>query len=305
MHKRLIDRILDLDNLRAAWEEVRENKGAAGADHVSLRKWSRTWEERLVTLARSVRANTYEPRPLRRFSLPKKSGGYRHFAIPTVTDRVLQRAVLRVLEVRCERLFLPYSYGYRPGRCVADAVRQVVILRENGYRWVLDADIDDCFDSLDHTLTEAYFNQLVEDPITRRLIRQWLRVGRLDPTIPRGIPLGAVISPLLCNLYLHRLDQRLTDLGYRWVRYADDFCVFCVNKNRARWAKADVAEILQDLRLRLEPRKTHITTFDDGFEYLGVLFEGNAYSYLWKDKRIEVEDGFDWTFYDYVPDGYR
>ena len=305
MRQRLIDRILDLANLRAAWEEVRENRGAAGVDHVSLHKWSRSWEERLVNLARAVRANTYKPRPLRRFSLPKKSGGYRHFAIPTITDRVLQRAVLRVLEARCEQLFLPHSYGYRPGRSVADAVRHVVVLRENGYRWVLDGDIDECFDSLDHALMQTFFNQLVDDPITRRLIRQWLQVGRRDPEVPKGIPLGAVISPLLCNLYLHRLDQRLTDLGYRWVRYADDFCVFCVNERRTRQAWEDVVAILCDLKLQLEPQKTRLTTFDQGFDYLGVSFEGNAYSYLWKDKRIEVEDGFDWTFYDYVPDGYR
>ncbi|MEA3309788.1 MAG: reverse transcriptase domain-containing protein [Chloroflexota bacterium] len=305
MGARLIDRILALDNLRPAWEEVRDNGGAGGVDHISLRKWSRTWEERLVTLARSVRANTYQPRPLRRFSLPKKSGGYRHFAIPTITDRVLQRAVLRVLTPRCERLFFEHSYGYRPGRSVADAVRQVVLLRENGYRWVLDADVDECFDSLDHALIQTFFNQLVTDPITRRLIRQWLLVGRRDPEVPKGIPLGSVISPLLANLYLHRVDQRLTDFGYRWVRYADDFCVFTVNQQRGKQSWRDVAALLTELRLQLEPHKTCLTTFDEGFDYLGVHFEGNMYSYLWQDKRIEVKDDFDWLFYDYVPDGYR
>lgn len=305
MTPRLIDRILALDNLRAAWEEVRANQGAAGVDDVTLSKWSRTWEERLVTLARAVRANTYQPHPLRRFSLPKKSGGYRHFAIPTITDRVLQRAVLRVIERPFDAHFLRHSYGYRRGRSVADAVRQVVVLRENGYGWVLDADIDECFDSLDHELLEKFFGQWVSDPITRRLLRQWLAVGRRDPAVARGIPLGAVISPLLCNLYLHRLDRRLTALGYRWVRYADDFCLFCVNERRVRQAKRDVREILQDLKLRLEPHKTALTTFAEGFDYLGVRFEGNVYSYLWKDKRIEVQGDFDWLFYDYVPDGYE
>ncbi|MFP4396257.1 MAG: reverse transcriptase domain-containing protein [Anaerolineales bacterium] len=181
----------------------------------------------------------------------------------------------------------------------------MVVLREHGYTWVLDADIDECFDSLDHELLQSFFDQLVADPITRRLIRQWLRIGRLDPEIPKGIPLGAVISPLLCNLYLHQLDQRLTDWGYRWVRYADDFCVFCVSEQQARRAKQDVAEVLQELKLQLEPSKTIITTFDAGFDYLGVNFEGHSYHYLWRDKRVEVEDGFDWLFYEYGPDGYQ
>jgi CRISPR-associated protein Cas1 len=302
---RLIDRILSRDNMRAAWEEVASQSGAAGVDGVSVARWRRRWEERLVNLARAVKANTYRPKPLRRYSRPKKSGGYRHFAIPTVTDRVLQRAVLRVLDDRFERLFLDSSYGYRPGRSVADAVRRIVLLRVNGYRWVLDADIDECFDSLDHELIQRFFNQSVPAPIVRRLIRQWLAVGRRDPEVPKGLPLGAVISPLLCNITLHRLDRRLADLGYREVRYADDFCVFCESEREAERAWCDTAAILADLRLQLEPQKTAIASFEQGFDYLGVRFEGDRYSYLWKDKRIEVEGDFDWLFYDYLPDGYR
>jgi group II intron reverse transcriptase/maturase len=304
MASRLIEQILAPDNLRAAWEEVASNSGAAGVDDVTISRWRRNWEERLVELAQAVRGNTYTPSPLRRFSRPKRSGGYRHYAIPTVTDRVLQRAVLRVLDDRFERRFLDASYGYRPGRSIADAVRQIVVLRENGYRWVLDADIDECFDSLDNELAMAFFAQEVRDPITRRLVRQWLEVGRRDPDLPKGIPLGSVISPLLCNVYLHRLDLRLTELGYRHVRYADDFCIFCENRNRARRAWADVEEILEDLRLQLEPQKTRIVSFDQGFEYLGVWFERDEYSYRWKDKRIEVKGDFDWMFTDYGPQGY-
>ncbi len=305
MDSRVINQVLARDNLRAAWEEVAENKGAPGVDEVSIRRWRRNWEERLANLARAVRANTCQPQPLRRFSRPKKSGGYRHFAIPTVTDRVLQRAALRVLDDRFERIFLDCSYGYRPGRSVADAVRQIVLLRENGFRWVLDGDIDECFDSLDHELMLRFFEQEVYDPIVRRLVRQWLEVGRRDPDVPRGIPLGSVISPLLCNVYLHRLDLRLTGLGYQVVRYADDFCTFCENKRRVHRSQTDAAEILADLLLRLEPNKTRITSFDEGFDYLGVWFERDEYSYQWKNKRIEVKGGFDWLFYDYVPDGYR
>jgi len=138
----MIDKILSPDNMRAAWEEVAENKGSAGVDGISIKRWRRNWEERLINLAQAVRTNTYRPQPLERFTRPKKSGGYRHLANLTVTDKVIQRAALRVLDDRFERLFLDCSYGYRPGRSVADAVRQIVLLRVNGFRWVLDADAD-------------------------------------------------------------------------------------------------------------------------------------------------------------------
>jgi len=305
MSGRVIDQVLALDNMRAAWEEVAEKKGAPGVDGVSIARWRRNWEERLVNLAQAVRANTYKPQPLERFSRPKRSGGYRHFANLTVTDRVIQRAVLRVLDDRFEQIFLDCSYGYRPKRSVADAVRRVVLLRENGFRWVLDGDVDECFDSLDHEFLLHVFEHEVHDPIVRRLVRQWLEVGRRDPEIPKGIPLGAVISPLLCNVYLHQFDLQMTALGYQVVRYADDFCTFCESRRRARQSWADADEILAHLRLRLEPNKTRITSFDEGFEYLGVWFERDEYSYQWKDKRIEVKGGFDWLFYDYIPDGYR
>jgi len=302
---RIIDQVLARDNMRAAWEEVAENEGAPGVDGVSIQRWRRNWEERLVNLARDVRANTYKPQPLQRFSRPKKSGGYRHFANLTVTDRVIQRAVLRVIDDHFERIFLDCSYGYRRGRSVADAVRQVVLLRENDFLWVLDGDIDECFDSLDHELMLRFFEQEVHDPIVRRLVRQWLKVGRRDPDVPKGIALGAVISPLLCNVYLHQLDLRLTGLGYQVVRYADDFCAFCESKRRTQRARGDAGEILEQLRLLLEPNKTRIASFDEGFEYLGVWFERDEYSYQWKNKRIKVKGGFDWLFYDYIPDGYR
>ncbi|MDY7079928.1 MAG: reverse transcriptase domain-containing protein, partial [Chloroflexota bacterium] len=198
MDDRIINQVLSPDNLRAAWEEVAENKGSPGVDGVSVRRWRRNWEERLANLARDVRANTYRPQPLERFSRPKKSGGYRHLTNLTVTDKVIQRAVLRVLDDHFERMFLDCSYGYRPRRSVADAVRRIVLLRENGFRWVLNGDIDECFDSLDHEIALHFFEQQIHDPIVRRLVRQWLEVSRRDPDVPKGIPLGAVISPLLC-----------------------------------------------------------------------------------------------------------
>ncbi len=303
---RLIDRILQPDNMRAAWEEVAAKKGAAGVDGVSIKRWRRNWEERLVNLAAAVRANTYQPQPLERFTRPKPDGSLRHLANLTVTDKVLQRAVLRVLDDHFDRLFLDCSYGYRQGRGVRDAVPAIIRYRDAGLQWVLDADIDECYDSLDHGLLLEFVGEEVDDPIVMRLIEQWLRVGRRNPEQARGICMGGVISPLLCNVYLHRLDLGLTERGYALVRYADDFCTFSAERIEAETAGQDTEQILAGIRLRLEPGKTAITHFDEGFDFLGVHFYRDTYSFVAAGKRIEVEGDFDSTlFYDYVPEGYE
>jgi group II intron reverse transcriptase/maturase len=299
------ERIQAMENLTAAWEEVAGKKGAAGIDEVSIKRWRRNWEERLVNLAAAVRANTYQPRRLRRFYVPKSDGSLRQLSILTVTDRVLQRAVLRVVDDRFDRHFLDCSYGYRQGRGLRDAVQAILHHRDAGWQYVLDGDIDECFDSLDHGLLMEFLQEELDDPIVLRLMEQWLRIGRRNPERAVGIPLGAVISPLLCNVYLHRLDVGLTERGYWPVRYADDFCVFCADRGEVEASWQDTEHILAGLKLQLEPRKTAITHFDEGFDYLGVHFYRDTYSFVCENKRIEVKGGFDrQLFYDYVPDGY-
>ena len=142
----MIKKILAWHNLEDAWNDVQARKGAPGVDGVSVKRWGRNWEERLVNLRRAVMVNIYEPAPLERYSVPKKSGGYRHLTNLTVTDKVLQRAVLNVLDSLFDPLFLPCSYGYRKGRSTADAVEAICAHRDAGFAWVLDADIDECFD---------------------------------------------------------------------------------------------------------------------------------------------------------------
>lgn len=298
-----IERILHPDNLRAAWEEVERKKGAAGMDRVSLERWGRNWEERLVVLAGEVRANTYRPRRLRQFTLLKWDGTPRTISILTVTDRVLQRAVLRVVDDAFERGFLDCSYGYRPRRGVRNAVPAILDHREAGRSWVLDADIDNCFPSLKHHLILRYFQQKVDDPLVTSLLKQWMAQGEVSPGV--GISLGAVISPLLCNILLHQLDLHLVEAGYAPVRYADDFCVFCETEAQAEKARKRTAFILKKLGLALEPVKTRLTHFNEGFDFLGVHFYRDTYSFQAQDKKIEVTGAFDPTlFYDYVPEGY-
>lgn len=301
-----IGRILDPDNLRLAWEEVAENKGSPGIDRISLTRWSYNWEERLVKLACMVRTNTYKPRKSRKVYIPKKDGSFRTISILTVTDRVLQRACLRVVDDYFDHIFLECSHGYRLGRGVRSAIPQIINFRDAGLLWVLDADIDDCFGSLDHDLIIKLFSTSIDDYTLNRLFSLWLAAGKSSPDDRKGILLGAVISPLLCNIYLHQLDKQLSEAGFNLVRYADDFCVFCVSEEDASIALSLTNQVLKGLKLRLEPHKTNITHFEHGFDFLGVRFYRDGYSFTCNQKKIEVQGEFDpsW-FYQYVPDGYE
>lgn len=307
---RLIERVLDWHNLAAAWNQVEKAQGAAGSDGVSVKRWGRTWEERLVNLRRAVMTNTYKPAPLERFTRPKRGGGVRHMTNLTVTDKVLQRAVLNVLDDIFEKMFLDCSYGYRPGRSLANAVQAIIKYRDMALEYVLDADIDDCFDSLDHGLLRQFVRETIDDPIVLRLIDLWLEQGRrargAEEQRGKGIALGMVISPLLCNVYLHRFDAAMFELGHTLVRYADDWVALAETETDACWAWDDATMVLEGLKLKMEPTKTQITSFDQGFEYLGVFFYRDTYSYDWQDKRIEVQGPFDgWLFSQTGPEGYR
>ncbi len=286
---RLLRRVLTMPNLRRAWVEVSGNEGVAGVDNVSIAEWGRHWEARLVALAEDVRGGRYRPGQLRERRVPKASGdGQRLLRIPTVTDRVLQRAVLQILHPIMEPRFLSCSYGYRPGRGVPHAVRAISALRRQGYVWVLDADIDDFFNQIDHALLAAFLDEDLPDDSLLPLIMGWNKVDCLTPECDRGIPMGSPLSPLLANVYLHRLDTTIRGAGFPLVRYADDFIVLAAWPDGRRQAYELVGETLAGLKLRYEPRKTRLASFDEGFDFLGVHFEESWYWYLWEDKRIEI-----------------
>jgi len=298
----MIREILAWPNLVDAWNDVQRARAGPGSNGVTVKRWARNWEERLVNLRRAVMANTYKPDPLKRYTIPKRAGGYRHITCLTVSDKVLQRAMLNVLDAVVDPLFFPCSYGYRKGRSTAGAVKAICLWRDAGYRWVLDADIDECFDSFDHEVVKSFVRHHVDDAIVLRLIDQWLAQGQRDPDLARGIPLGAVISPLLCNLTLHQLDLAFAQAGHHLVRYADDFVVLCRSEEQARIARERAAATLARLHLQLEPNKTAITHFDEGFDYLGVHFERDQYTYIWEGKRITVEGDFPDFLFAYAPD---
>ena len=302
---RVINQVLSPDNMRAAWEEVAARKGAPGVDQVSIKRWRRAWEENLYNLAHAVRTNTYRPSPPRCFYIPKKSGGRRKIAILTVTDRVLQRAVLRIVDDFFDQGFFQCSYGYRKGLGARQAVARIIELRDQGYQWVLDADLDDCFNQLDHRLIKRFFRQTISDPIANRLVDLWLRAGSQNINDHKGIVLGGVISPLFCNLVLHQLDREVAMAGWEMVRYADDFCVFSQWEKEIRKIYQHIGHALSGLHLRYHPRKTRITHFSRGFDFLGVNFLRDQYSFISTQKKIVVNGGFDEElFIDYFPKGY-
>ncbi len=295
---------MSIENLTEAWERVADNRGAPGLDRVSIQRFGRNWEENLRRLRELVRGGQYHPARLRRIAVPKRGGGQRLLSIPAVADRVLQRAVLNVLDDVYERVFLSCSYGYRMGRSVRNALQAMLDYRDRGLIWVLDADIDECFDSLDHGMLLGFLAEHVRDERVLSLIRVWLEQGRRYRDPDRGIPLGMPISPLLCNVYLHRMDRALTRARWALVRYADDFVICCSSEEHA-WRAAQVtARTLADLRLRLEPHKTRIASFEQGFEFLGIRFERDHYTFTWEEKRVQVHGPVPEWLWGYVP-GYE
>lgn len=299
----LLDAALSMQNLGLAWEEVAENRGMAGADGTSIRRWSRNWEERLIALARQVRANRYHPGPVRTLRIPKaQPGEWRTLAVPTVTDRVLQRAIYQVLSPRLEREFLSCSYGYRPRRGIRQAVQAILDLRERGYRHVLDADIDGFFENVDRALLMGLLHERVADEAVLALIAHILEHQR-TPQPGKGIPMGSPLSPLLANLYLHPFDRAIVLGRWQLVRYADDFVVLSRTPLEARQSYGAAEAALRALRLHYHAKKTRLTSFDDGWRFLGVWFERDSYAYLWKHKRITVQGPqVDVLFGEYGPD---
>jgi len=272
--------------LRRAWQVVRRNGATPGVDRVTIRRFERELDANLARLGEELTGGIYEPLPVRRVLVPKVHGGLRPLAVWTLRDRVAQRAVHDHLVPILEPHFLDVSYGFRPGRSVADAVQAVVGARDAGRRWVVDADIEDCFGSLDHQTLMEQVRAWVREPAVVRLIEQWLRARVYNPA--RGLPTtaaasqGGVITPLLANLYLHAFDVRVTrTVPYgTLVRFADDFVILCRRRRGARAALEAARQALGRLRLRLNPHKTQVVHFDQGFKFLGVFFLRNEYFYL-------------------------
>jgi len=272
--------------LRRAWQTVRRNGATPGVDRVTIRRFERDLDRNLGQLRQELVDGTYKPLPVKRILVPKPRGGLRPLAIWSLRDRVAQRVVHDYLVPICEPRFLDCSYGFRPGRSVADAVQAVTGARDANRRWVVDADIQDCFGSLDRRRLMKHVRAWVDELTVIALIEEWLRARVYNPA--RGLPAtaaasqGGVITPLLANLYLHSFDVRVTRIvSYgTLVRFADDYVILCRRRRGAQAALVAARQALGHLGLRLNPHKTRIVHFDHGFKFLGVFFLRNEHFYL-------------------------
>ena len=276
----LIDKVYRPSTLQAAWQQVKANKGAAGIDRQSIESFAANELVYLGELARDLEQGKYRPQAVRRVDIPKAGGKTRPLGIPTVKDRIVQTAVKRVIEPIFEREFLDTSYGFRPGKGCKDALREVDRHLKAGYTHVVDADLQGYFDSIPHDLLTKRIEEHISDGRLLQLLTSWLKqdiVKEMDRWTPTaGTPQGAVISPLLANLYLHPLDAKMSELGYAMVRYADDFVILCQSASQAQAALQEVKVWVEENGLTLHPDKTHVGDCMEegqGFEFLGYRFE--------------------------------
>jgi len=279
----LIDKVYRPSTLQAAWQQVKANKGAAGIDRQSVERFAANEQVYLSELAKDLEQGKYQPQAVRRVDIPKAGGKTRPLGIPTVKDRIVQTAVKRVIEPILEKEFLPTSYGFRPGKGCKDALREVDGCLKDGYTHVVDADLKGYFDSIPHELLTKRVEEHISDGRLLQLLASWLQqdivrdLERWTPTA--GTPQGAVISPLLANLYLHPLDVKMSELGLRMVRYADDFVILCQSASQAQAALEEVKVWVEENGLTLHPDKTHVgdcLVEGQGFEFLGYRFEAGG-----------------------------
>lgn len=281
----LIDKVWRDTTLQAAWQQVRKRRGAAGIDEISIARFETNAPKYLSELAEQLKTGRYQPAPVRRVEIPKANSGSRPLGIPAVKDRVAQTALKRAIEPIFESSFCASSYGFRPGRGCRGALREVDHWLRQGHTHVVDADFKSFFDSIPHDRLLARVAETVSDGKVLALIDGWLRqdivhdLKRWTPT--SGTPQGAVISPLLANLYLHPLDELLLARGYRMVRYADDFVVLCRSAHEAQAALALIQRWVHDNGLELNMEKTSLVDCcrsGQGFEFLGYRFQNGRHT---------------------------
>ena len=277
----LMDKVWKMENLHRAARQVRRNDGAAGVDGLSCEAYFKTEPERLERLQQKLKTGAYQPAPVKRVWIPKLgSKELRPLGVPTVEGRIVETAVRNVIEPIFEHLFAEHSYGFRPGRGTKDALRRVAQLLKAGKVWVVDADLKAYFDTIPQDkLMKLLAEQIADNPLLE-LIQKMFQQGVMEtgkgwqPT-EQGTPQGAVVSPLLANLYLNPLDHLMARQGKEMVRYADDFVILCDSQQEAEKVLEELRQWTAAAGLTLHPTKTRIVDASQrgGFDFLGYHFE--------------------------------
>ena len=285
---RLIDRILSRENMLSAIKAVKQNKGAAGIDKVTVEELDEYFRHHWAEMKADILNKKYKPQPVRRVYIPKPNGKKRPLGIPTVADRVIQQAISQELVKIFDPTFSDYSHGFRPRRSCHTAMEQVLQNLNDGYEWVIDLDIEKYFDTVNHDKLISILREKINDATTLNLIRRFLKAGVMEDGLvspsEKGVPQGGPLSPILSNIYLDKLDKELETRGLHFVRYADDVNIFVKSEMAAnRVMKSVVSWLERKLFLKVSAEKTKVVRPTKS-EYLGFGFWKNSKE--WKCKPL-------------------
>lgn len=264
--------------LMNAWKKVKANRGSGGIDGVTIKEYAKNEQENVLELLEKLKAKEYKPTPVRRVYIPKKDGKKRPLGIPTLEDRIVQQALTDILMPKYEKLvFHNWSMGYRPGRGVESALQVIIKNIELGRNWIYDCDIKGFFDNIPHKKLMKVLNKVIADGTVLDLIWSWLKCGYMEDgkyyNTKAGQPQGGVISPLLTNVYLNELDWELHKAKIYFVRYADDFLLFCETEEEVTRAGNIAKSVIESLGLKVAMNKTKVVDFkNDDFDFLGFHF---------------------------------
>lgn len=260
----LMEIVVRRENLEAAVKSVMRNKGAAGIDGMTVFEIEEHIKEYYIPLRNKLLKGSYQPQPVKRVEIPKPNGKKRKLGIPCVRDRVIQQAIRQVIEPIIDPQFMENSHGFRPRRGTHSALKQCVQYYKEGYRVVVDCDLKECFDTLNHDKLIHYLGQYIQDKMIIKVIRKFLLAGVINLSgeyaqSKTGAPQGGVLSPLLSNVYLHELDKELAKRGHKFVRYADDFVIYVKSKRAGeRVMKSVTRYIEKDLKLIVNKEKSKV-----------------------------------------------
>lgn len=282
---KMLEEILDVQNMNEAYKKVRANKGASGVDGVTVDELDEYIHKNWATIRKEIKNRKYKPQPVERVEIPKPDGGKRKLGIPTVMDRVIQQAIVQVITPICEPFFSEYSYGFRPNRNCEMAIQQLLINFNEDYLWIVDIDLEKFFDEVPQDLLMSLTHNMINDGDTESLIRKYLQAGVMIDgkykATTKGTPQGGNLSPLLSNIILNELDKELENRGLNFVRYADDCIITVKSRASANRVMHSITKWIESkLQLKVNATKSKVTR-PTKLKYLGFGFYFNGKDQKW------------------------